>query len=162
LAIVFALGHDSKSAQSAIEELNTRYPEDTSSQYVYIPVAKAALELNRGNPQKAIETLEPTRPYTFGRIYQFLPSYVRGLAYLADRQGTNAVAEFQEITKHRGIASYTPEWSLASVGLARAYSMAADTSHARTAYQDFFALWKDADPDIPILKQARTEYSTLQ
>jgi eukaryotic-like serine/threonine-protein kinase len=162
LAIVFALGHDSKSAQSAIEELNTRYPEDTSSQYVYIPVAKAALELNRGNPQKAIETLEPTRPYTFGRIYQFLPSYVRGLAYLADRQGTNAVAEFQEVTKHRGIASYTPEWSLASVGLARAYSMAADTSHARTAYQDFFALWKDADPDIPILKQARTEYSTLQ
>jgi serine/threonine protein kinase/tetratricopeptide (TPR) repeat protein len=162
LAIVFALGHDSKSAQSAIEELNTRYPEDTSSQYVYIPVAKAALELNRGNPQKAIEALEPTRPYTFGRIYQFLPSYVRGLAYLADRQGTNAVAEFQEITKHRGIASYTPEWSLASVGLGRAYSMAADTSHARTAYQDFFALWKDADPDIPILKQARTEYSTLQ
>lgn len=162
LAIVFAMGHDSKSAESAIAELNARYPSDTSSQSLYIPVAKAVLELNRANPQKAIEELEPTRPYTFGRNYQFLPSYVRGLAYLSGRQGSNAVSEFEGITKHRGILPYTPEWAFASAQLARAYSMVGDVSHARSSYQDFFALWKDSDPDIPILKQTMAEYSTVQ
>jgi eukaryotic-like serine/threonine-protein kinase len=162
LAIVFALGRDSKVAESTIKEMNARYPVDTSSQYVYIPVAKAVLELNQGNPQKAIEELEPTRPYTFGRNYQFLPSYVRGLVYLAGRQGSNAVAEFQTITKNRGILAFTPEWALANAQLARAYTMVGDVPHARSAYQDFFAQWKDADADIPILKQAKTEYAKLQ
>jgi len=162
LAIAMALSNDSKATESAIAEINSRYPSDTSSQHVYLPVARAVLELNRGNPQKAIEALEATRRYQFGDSFEFLPSYVRGLAYLSGHQGKDAVLEFQGITKHRGIAPTSLEWTLSYVGLARAYSMSGDKSGARTAYQDFFALWKDADPDIPILKRAKAEYAKLQ
>jgi eukaryotic-like serine/threonine-protein kinase len=162
LAIAFALTNDSKATESAMAEVNTRYPSDTSSQHVYLPVARAVLELNRGNPQKAIEELEATRPYQYGSSFDFLPPYVRGLAYLSRHQGKDAVLEFQGITKHRGIAPTALEWTLGYVGLARAYSMSGDNAGARTAYQDYFAIWKDADSDIAILKQAKAEYAKLQ
>jgi eukaryotic-like serine/threonine-protein kinase len=161
LSIAFALANDFKATESAMAEVNTRYPSDISSQHVYLPVARAVLELNRGNPQKAIEELEATRRYQFGSSFNFLPPYVRGLAYLSGHQGKEAVLEFQGITKHRGIAPTALEWILGYIGLARAYSMSGDNAGARTAYQDFFALWKDADPDIPILKQAKAEYAKL-
>jgi serine/threonine protein kinase/tetratricopeptide (TPR) repeat protein len=162
LAIAFALTNDSEATESAMTEVNRRYPSDISSQHVYLPVARAVLELNRRNPQKAIEELEATRRYQFGSSFNFLPSYVRGQAYLSGHQGKEAVLEFQGITKHRGIAPTALEWTLGYVGLARAYSMSGDNAGARTTYQDFFALWKDADPDIPILKQAKAEYAKLQ
>jgi tetratricopeptide (TPR) repeat protein len=161
LAIAFALTNDSKATESAMAEVNTRYPSDTSSQHVYLPVARAILELNRGNPQKAIEALEATRRYQFGSSFEFLPPYVRGLAYLSSHQGKDAVLEFQEITNHRGIAPTSLEWTLSYVALARACSVSDDKPGARTAYQDFFAQWKDADPDVPILKQAKAEYAKL-
>jgi hypothetical protein len=125
-------------------------------------VAKAVIEINRRNPEKAIEELEATRRFEFGRNFQFLPPYVRGLAYLGAHKGENAISEFQGIIKHRGILPQAPDWALAHVGLARAYSISGDNSRARSAYQDFFALWKDADPDIPILKDAKAEYAKLQ
>jgi serine/threonine protein kinase len=161
-AIAFALGNDTKGTESVISDVNARYPSDTSAQHVYIPVARAVLEINRGNPEEAIGELEVTRRYERGRDYQFLPPYVRGLAYLTSHQGKNAVAEFQGIVKHRGISPHAAQWALAHVGLARAYGVSGDSSQARKAYQDFFALWKDADPDVPILKQAKAEYAKLQ
>ena len=90
------------------------------------------------------------------------PSYVRGQAYLALRQSKEAAAEFQKFIDHRTMVGNYPLASLARLGLARAYSLQSDAAKARTAYQDFFALWKDADPDIPILKQAKAEYAKLQ
>src|SRR5207253_4606800 len=90
------------------------------------------------------------------------PVYLRGQAYLAAHNGTAAAAEFQKFLNHRGIVLNFPLGALAHVGLARAYAMAGDTAKSRTSYQDFFALWKDADPDIPILKQAKDEYAKLQ
>jgi eukaryotic-like serine/threonine-protein kinase len=161
-AIALALGNDTKGAESVIADVNARYPSDNSAQHVYIPVARAVLEINRGNPEKAIEELAATRRYEWGRDYQFLPSYVRGLAYLRAQRGKNAVAEFEGIVKHRGIFAHAPEWALAHVGLARAYGLSGDSSQARKAHQDFFALWKDADPDVPIFKQAKAEYAKLQ
>jgi outer membrane protein assembly factor BamD (BamD/ComL family) len=90
------------------------------------------------------------------------PIYIRGQAYLQAKRGTEAAAEFQKIVDHRGIAPIQPEHSLAKLGLGRAYAMTGDTSKARAAYQDFLALWKDADPDLPILKEAKAEYAKLQ
>jgi Tfp pilus assembly protein PilF len=90
------------------------------------------------------------------------PVYVRGLAYLSAKQGTQAVAEFQKILTHRGIVQTEPIGGLAQLGLARAYVLQDDTTKAKAAYQDFLALWKDADPDIPVLKEAKVEYAKLE
>ena len=97
-----------------------------------------------------------------GPAWGFLPVYVRGLTYLRGRQGKEAAAEFQRILKHRSLGAIHVLYALSYVGLARADALTGDTAKARTAYQDFFALWKDADPDIPILKEAKAEYAKLQ
>ena len=162
VAIALALGGESKKVQITIEELNRRYPSDTKVQNVYIPVAEAALELTQGDSEKAIELLEPTRRYEFGRHWRFLPSYVRGLAYLRGHKGKEAIEEFQKIIAHRGIAPLAPEWALAHVRLGRAYITSGNIAGAKAAYQDFLTFWKDADPDIPVLKQAKAEYAKLQ
>jgi tetratricopeptide (TPR) repeat protein len=133
----------------------------------WLPTIRAAVELNRGNTEKALALLqsssayeqgEPT-PFVLGTMY---PVYVRGEAYLTASQGRQAAAEFQKIIDHRGIVLNFPLGALAHVGLARAYALAGDTAKAKAAYQDFFALWKDADTDIPILQQAKSEYAKLQ
>jgi hypothetical protein len=129
---------------------------------------KALVEIKLGNPAKAIEIMEAARPYELGSpsnismSLSLYPVYVRGLAYLSARRGTEAATEFQKILAHRGIVQTEPIGALAHLGLARAYIMKRDTSKARTAYQDFFTLWKDADPDIPLLKQAKAEHAKLQ
>jgi DNA-binding winged helix-turn-helix (wHTH) protein/tetratricopeptide (TPR) repeat protein len=161
LAIALALGGESKNMQITIEELNRRYPSATTVQDVYIPVARAALELTQGDSDKAITLLEPTRRYEFGRIWRFLPLYIRGLAYLEGHKGKEATLEFQKIIAHRGIAPLAPEWALAHVQLGRAYLISGNIAAAKTAYRDFLTLWKDADPGIPILKEAKAEYSKL-
>jgi eukaryotic-like serine/threonine-protein kinase len=157
VAIALALGGESKNVQSTIEELNRRYPSDTAVQNVYIPFAEAALELTRGNSEKAIKLLESTRHYELGRKWRFLPLYIRGLAYLRGHEGKEATEGFQKIIGHRGIAPLAPEWALAHVQLGRAYIISGNFAGAKAAYQDFLTLWKDADPDIPILKNARAE-----
>jgi len=123
---------------------------------------RALIELNRKNPDAAIRSLQAPTPYELGAAQGLFPIYIRGLAYLQEKRGAEAAAEFQKIADHRGIAPTAPEHSLAKLGLGRAYVMTGDTSKARAAYQDFFALWKDADPDIPILKEAKAEYAKLQ
>jgi eukaryotic-like serine/threonine-protein kinase len=131
----------------------------------WLPTINAAIELNRGNPSQALEYLERAAPYELGTADTFInylyPAYVRGQAYLRVHKGTAAAADFQNMLDHRGIVQNFVTGSLAHVQIGRAYAMTGDTAKAKAAYQDFFNLWKDADPDIPILKQAKAEYNKL-
>ena len=115
-----------------------------------------------GNSAKAIEQLRPTEAYQFGCIADGKPVYLRGLAYMQARQGSQAVAEFQKILDHKSAFGASPYMSLARLGLARGLVLSGDTAKARKAYQDVLTEWKDADPDIPILKEAKAEYARLQ
>ena len=112
-------------------------------------------------PAKAVESLQASIPYEFGWTARVAPNYVRGLAQLNMRQGKEAAAEFQKILDHRGICATSPLCSLSHLQLGRARARSGDNAGARAAYQDFFALWKDGDPDVPILKEAKAEYAKL-
>jgi tetratricopeptide (TPR) repeat protein len=164
-AVTLALGGSAVDAQKLADDLNRNFAEDTFVQSRYLPAVRAALALHQGNAQKAIELLRATSPYELGSETNHLalmPVYLRGQAYLTVHDGTAAVSEFQKILDHPGIVLNELIGALAHLGLARAYALAGDTNKARTAYQDFLAQWKDADPDIPILKQAKAEYAQLQ
>ena len=149
--------------------MGKRFPRDTLINRYWLPTITAAIEINRRNPSKAIEVVQVTAPYELGESYpQFqvggslYPVYVRAQAYLLLHRGGEAAAEFQKIIDHRGILMNCPLGALARLGLARAYALQGQIAKSRSNYQDFFALWKDADPDIPILKQAKAEYAKLQ
>ena len=160
-AIALALTGDGSRAQALIDELNHRFPDDTLLHQVYGPCVRALIEMNRNAPEQAIQALQAATPYEMGAGQGLFPIYVRGLAYLKAKRGAEAAAEFQKIVGHRGIAPTFPEHSLAKLGLGRAFVMTGDTAKATAAYQDFFALWKDADPDLPVLKEAKAEYAKL-
>jgi eukaryotic-like serine/threonine-protein kinase len=152
-------------AQKFNEELAAQYPNDTLLNKVGLAVNQANIELQRNQPQKAIAALESAAPYDLGsgpNGANYLTLHFRGAAYLKLGDGTKAMAEYQKILDHRGVDTLSAFYPLAHLGAARAYALQKDNVHARTAYQDFFAAWKDADPDIPILKQAHAEYSALQ
>jgi eukaryotic-like serine/threonine-protein kinase len=152
-----------REAEAAAQQLVRENPLDTLINGVYVPIIRAGIALNQGNPAKAIELLQAATPYEFGLAAGVQPNYLRGLAYLKLHQGKEAAAEFQKIIDHPGIcAIMLPTCRLARLQLGRARAEAGDAGGARTAYQDFFALWKDADPDIPILKEAKAEYAKLQ
>jgi len=156
---------DDKRAAKLIEELVQDYPTDTLLNNVAIPVAQASIEIGRNNPAKAVALLEGARPYDLGagpNTADYWPIYIRGEAYLKARDGVKSAAEYQKILDHRGIDATSPLYALAHLGLGRAYAAQSDTAKARTAYQDFFAVWKDADPDVPILQQAKAEYEKLK
>jgi len=162
-ALALAYAGDDKRAQTLTADLRQRFPEDTLVQFNYLPTLRAELALSRRNAPEALETLRPVTPYELGQTtFTMYPVYVRGEAYLAAHQGSEAAAEFQKILDHRGIVLNEPIGALAHLQIGRAYAMAGDTAKARAAYQDFLTLWKDADPGIPILKQAKTEYAKLQ
>ena len=144
------------------EELGKRFPVDTIVKFNYLPTLHAQLALNRNDSSKAIEALQAAAPYELGTGAYLYPVYVRGEAYLTAHQGSEAAAEFQKILDHRGVVGNSPIGALAHLQLGRAYAMQGDTAKAKAAYQDFLTLWKDADPDIPILKQARAEYAKLK
>src|SRR3984885_12560064 len=169
-ALALAIAGDSSQAQTLTNDLESGFPEDTSVKFNYLPVVRAFLALNHGDPAKAIEILQVAVPYElgqprstqtgfFGALY---PIYARGQAYLAAGQGAEAAREFQKILDHPGIMVGDPIGVLAHLQLGRAYGMRGDTTKAKAAYQDFLTLWKDADPDIPVLKQAKAEYAKLQ
>src|SRR5579859_2640952 len=156
---------DTKRAEQLIEEVAQESPADTLMNNVSIPVAQAIVEMGRNNPAKAVELLEVARPYDLGTgpgTADYWPIYIRGEAYLKARDGAKAAAEYQKILDHRGIDATSPLYALAHLGLGRAYAVQGDTDKARTAYQDFFGVWKDADPDVPILQQAKAEYEKLK
>ena len=146
--------------QTITGELVRRFPKDTILNEVLLPLVQARIELHRGNPAQALQLLETTRPYEGYALFQI--AYLRGESYLNQQRGGGAAAEFQKILNHRGWQPTSPLYSLAHLGLARAAALTGDTARARQAYQDFFALWKDADPDVPILQEARQEYEKLK
>ena len=162
IAVALALAGDSKQAQGIVDELHRRYPVDTVANSVFIPCAQALLDSDRGDPARGIQALQPASQYELGPAHFFLPIYVRGLVYLHARKGQQAAAEFQRILNYRALGEIVPAYALSYVGLARAYALTGDSAKSRKAYQDFFALWKDADPDVPILKEAKAEYAKLQ
>jgi predicted Zn-dependent protease len=165
-AFALALAKDSSRSETLADDLAKRFPEDTSVRFSYLPALRAMLALNHGDHAKASDLLQAAVPYElgaqralFGLLY---PVYVRGEAYLADNKGAEAAAEFQKILHHRGIVVSDPVGALARLQLGRALVMSGDKIQAKTAYQDFLTLWKDADPDIPVLNQAKAEYAKLQ
>jgi tetratricopeptide (TPR) repeat protein len=170
-ALALARAGDATRAQTIVDKLNSDFPLSTVVQSYWLSMIRAAIELNRGDTTKAIEALQVVAPYELGSpppgFWPLYPIRLRGQAFLQAHQGHAAAAEFQKILSHRGLVQNSVTLSLARLGLARAYALDAgkDPSvrdQARAAYQDFFALWKDADPDIPILKEAKAEYAKLQ
>jgi serine/threonine protein kinase/tetratricopeptide (TPR) repeat protein len=167
-ALALALAGDSPGAQGLAEDLAKRFPEDTIVQFNYLPTIRAELALNRNDGAKAVATLEAAAPYELGLAggttfsTNMYPVYIRGVAYLASHQGSQAAAEFQTILAHSGVVLNEPIGALAHLGLARAYVLQSDTANASASYKDFLTLWKDADPDIPILNAAKSENARLQ
>jgi len=159
-ALALALCGGAGPAQPLIDELTKRYPKDTLVNSLWLPVIRAAIELNRNNPAQAVQLLETARRYEAAA--EFWPMYLRGQAYLHQQKGPEASAEFQTILDHRGQAPLSVLYPLAHLGLARATALANDTAKSRKAYQDFLALWKDADPDIPLLQEAKRDYEKLK
>jgi len=168
-ALTLARTGDNSEAERLAADLEKRYGLDTLVLNFWIPLIRASIEINRNNPARAIEILQPAAPYELaspvawsglgGPMY---PAYLRGAAYLQLHQGNNAAAEYQKIADHPGFMMACPLGALAQLGLARAYREAGDPAKSRSFYQKFFTLWKDADPDIPILQQAKLEYARLR
>ena len=159
-AMALASAGDTAQAHSLLDDLARRFPADTLVQYIAMPTLRAQLSLISNDAPKAIEALQATVRYELALgLFQI---YLRGEAYLAAHQGKEAATAFQKIIDHRGIVLNSPIGALANLQIGRAYAMQGDTAKAKAAYQDFLTLWKDADPDIPILKQAKAEYAKLQ
>jgi len=160
---------DDGRAQMLTDDLGKRLPEDTLVWFNYVPTLRARLVLNKGNPTEAIESLRAAAQYELGQTTgskvgwtALYPVFVRGEAYLAEHQSSEAIAEFEKILNHRGTVVNEPIGALAHLQIGRAYAMQGDTAKAKAAYQDFLTLWKDADPDIPILITAKSEYTKLK
>jgi eukaryotic-like serine/threonine-protein kinase len=146
--------------QTIVAELTRRFPNDTVLNKILLPLIQARIGLLRGNPAQVIQLLETTRPYEGYALFQI--AYLRGQSYLNQRKGADAAAEFQKILDHRGWQPTSPLYSLAQLGLARAAALSGDPAKARKGYQDFFALWKDADADVPAMQAARQEFEKLK
>ena len=176
--LAFAMAGDAARAESLAQDLNKRFPLDTQVQSLWLPAIQAQLAINRKNSALALNALQAASPIELGQIVFVVnlsclyPTYIRGEAYLAAEQGSAAAAEFQKILDHSGLVWNCWTGALSHLGLARAYALEARTSQgadadaarvrALAAYKEFLALWKDADPDIPILKEAKAEYAKLQ
>src|ERR1019366_5302542 len=167
-ALALASAGDTVRAEKLVAELEKTSPLDAGVQRYWLPTIRAGIALERKDPNRAIELLKVAIPIelgfpTNGTISLSLcPVYLRGEAYLMAHDGNRAAVEFQKFIDHRGLVANFPWGALARLGLARAYALQGDTAKARAAYQDFLTLWKDADPDVPILKEAKTEYAKLQ
>jgi tetratricopeptide (TPR) repeat protein len=168
-ALAFAYSRDDARARALADDLGKRFREDTIVQFNYLPTLRAKLALNKGNPSEAIESLRTAVPYELGASTScpftwtpMYPVFVGGEAHLAARQGREAAAEYQKILDHPGVVLNQPIGVLAHLGLGRAYVLQGDNVKAKAAYQDFLTLWKNADPDIPVMQQAKAEYMKLQ
>ena len=168
-AFALALSGNSARSQALAADLGRRFPEDTSVQFNYLPTLRAIFALSNHKPEKATELLQAAAPYDtnvpsidfnafFGGLY---PVYARGLAYLAERKGAQAAGEFQKILNYPGVVLADPVSAAARLQLARALTLSGEKSRAKANYQDFIILWKNADSDLPILKQVRAEYAKL-
>jgi DNA-binding winged helix-turn-helix (wHTH) protein/tetratricopeptide (TPR) repeat protein len=168
-AVALARSGQPSEAENLALDLQKRYPLDTLIDNYWLPVIRASEELDRGHAERAIAVLQPTAPYELaspvtwsglgGPLY---PAYLRGAAYLALHRGPDAAVEYQKIVDHPGFMLACPLGALARLGLARSYALRGDQAKARAAYEDFFAVWRDTDPDIPILNEAKAEFDKLQ
>jgi DNA-binding winged helix-turn-helix (wHTH) protein/tetratricopeptide (TPR) repeat protein len=165
-AFALALAGDLGRAQSLAADLDKRFPEDTLVKFEFVPAIRALVALESKEPRQAVQDLEGCAPYELSPPRQLLgalyPVYVRGLAYLANGRGADAAKEFERILDHSGIVVSDPIGVLARLQLARAYAMAGERMKAQSSYKDFLTLWKGADADVPILRQARAEYAKLR
>jgi serine/threonine protein kinase/tetratricopeptide (TPR) repeat protein len=168
-AVTMARAGDTKRAQTIADDLHKRYPLNTLLNDYWLPTIRAVVELKHKRPDQALESLQEASAYELGVPWvaapvaiALYPPYVRGEAYLEEGQGRQAASEFQKLIDHPGVVLNFVLGALAHLQLGRAYAMSGDAAKAKGAYQDFFALWKDADPDIPILKEAKAEYAKLQ
>lgn len=169
-AVAFGLAGDSEQAEALADQLQKRLPEDTSVRFSYVPVIRAILALNRHDPAAAIDALEIATPYElgaprcavvsyFGSLY---PILIRGEAFLAANKGPEAAREFQKLIDHRTVMIGDAVSALARLGLARSYALSGDSGNAREQYREFLSLWNEADPDSPVLRQAKAEYAKLK
>jgi serine/threonine protein kinase/tetratricopeptide (TPR) repeat protein len=157
-ARVLALVGDARQAQAIMDDLDRRFPTNTLLHAIDFSAVRAAIALNEGKGEEAVEMLKPAKPYDRSNIGI---TYLRGMAYLKTKSAAEAAAEFQRILDQPAAAFFSGIGPLAHLGVARADALAGDTARSRKAYQDFFGLFKDADPDVPILKQAKAEYDAL-
>jgi hypothetical protein len=165
-ALALAYAGDRARVHALANDLNKRFPDDTIVQFNYLPTLRAKLELSQNHPERAEEILRASQPYELGSpaTYEWTtlyPAYVRGESYLAARRGKEASTEFQKILDQSGIVLNEPIGVLARLQLARAYAMQQDNAKAKAGYQDFLTSWRRADPDLPILKQAKAAYARL-
>jgi hypothetical protein len=164
-ALALARAGDSGRAKALAEDLAKTYPTNTMLKLYWLPTINATIELDKDNSSQALLDLEAAAPYDLGGAGTFInyvyPAYVRGQAYLQAHNGTAAAVEFQKLLDHRGIVGNFVTGPLAHLEIGRTYAMAGDSGKAKAAYLEFFTIWKDADPDIPILKQAKAEYARL-
>ena len=163
--LAFAQAGDAVKAEKLIGDLDREYPSDTTETYVYSPAVRALVLLHRNEAAQAVAALEPVRKYDLAfpiSNITFAGMYVRGLAYLQAKDGVKAAGEFQQILDHNGLNTASVFLPLAQLELGRAYALQGDKNKARTAYQDFFAVWKEADADVPVLIEAKAEYAKLK
>ena len=168
--MALALAGDGAKANHMADELVRQYPDATLIKFLYLPMIRAAGDLNARSTSsgtQAVQSLEATQPYELGSPssilgLSLLAAYIRGLAYLTAGQGREAATEFQKLLDKPYVVANMPYAAFSHLGVARAYALSGDKVKARTAYQDFLALWKDADADLPILQQAKAEYAKLQ
>jgi tetratricopeptide (TPR) repeat protein len=166
-ALALARIGETARAEKLVKGLEKSYPTNTVLRLYRLPSIKAALELNKAHSSQALVLLEVASPYELGEpspspLGTLYPAYLRGQTYLLAHNGAAAAAEFQKLLDRPGIALNFPLGVLAHLQIGRAYAIAGDTGKAKSAYQEFLTLWKDADLDIPILKQAKAEYAKLQ
>jgi eukaryotic-like serine/threonine-protein kinase len=164
-ANVLAMLGEAQGSAALVADLRRDFPDNRYLQLVAIPIAQAQIALQKGQGADAVAALEPARPYELGtgpHGVAYAANYIRGQAYLKLKDGSKAAAEFQRILDHRGVSPLDSQYPLARLNLARAYVIEGDKTKARTAYQDFFAVWKDADPDVPVLREAHAEYDKIQ
>jgi tetratricopeptide (TPR) repeat protein len=168
-ALAYALSGDFPESQRLATDLEKRFPNDTYVRMVYLPELRALAALHDNDPAKALDLLQAAGPFElgvpgswsgfFGNLY---PAYLRGEGYLEDHRASESVTEFKKVLAHPGIVFSDPVGALAHLQLGRAYSRMGDKTRARSSYEKFLTLWRDADPDIPILKQAKADYAKLQ
>jgi hypothetical protein len=164
-ALTFARAGNTKQSQELVEKLNQLFPNDFTIQTFSLPTTRAAIKLDQNDPTAAVEILRPVTPYDLVASDNFAsvcPAYLRGLAYLQLKQGDLAAAEFRKVLDHSGVVQGFVTGALSILQLARAQVVMHDEQAARKSYEDFLALWKNADPDLPIYKQAKAEYAVLR